>query len=523
MAEDTRDRPLHPRHLLAVLRRRLWILLPCVVIGTGVAFLISHVQEKKYSSTAALLFQQDALSQQLFGFATSTVIDPTTVAATNLNLVSQPIVATNTAHALAISQSRVTSEVSVAAAGASNVVDVTATDRSPTFAARLANTYAQQFVVYRKLADQSQVVEAAAQLQGQINRLRAAQPAASQLPNLETRLSQLDVVAAIQTGNVQQAQQALVPSGPSAPRTERATILGLMAGLLIGLAAVFLAERFDQTMRDPDDVRDVVGLPLLGMIPSSRELSGSSKAKPFGFSAEDERFRLLRAQLRYFNVDRAIESVLVSSAAPGDGKSTVAWHLARAEATLSPDSTVLLVDADLRRPRLAEMAGLPQAPGLAELLTQDLALNDVVRQCDVEALWGERVAKLWVLTAGGGAPNPSELMESNKLRHLVSELHAKYDFIVFDAPPPAIVSDVIPLVTQVSGVLVVVRLRHTRRDALRRLVEQLGGLGAHALGLVLNDLPTSEFGYGGYGGYPAYSQERESSSNGQPTDLVAPK
>src|ERR1039458_5323984 len=130
MADHANNRHLHPRRLLAVLRRRWWILLPCVLIGTGVAFLISHRQEKKYSSTSALLFQQDDLSQQLFGFSTSTVVDPTTQAATNLNLASQPAIAVNTAHTLAVPQSRVTSEIAVAAAGATDVVNVTATDPS---------------------------------------------------------------------------------------------------------------------------------------------------------------------------------------------------------------------------------------------------------------------------------------------------------------------------------------------------------------------------------------------------------
>jgi capsular exopolysaccharide synthesis family protein len=383
-------------------------------------------------------------------------------------------------------------------------VNVTATDPSPTFAATLANSYVQQFIKYQQVSARSQIVQAATQLQSQINRLRAASPSNRQLPDLETRLSQLQTLASIQTGNVQIAEPALVPTAPSSPRTKRAVALGFIGSLLVGLLAVFLAEQIDRTLRDPDDAKELVGLPLLGMIPFSRALSRTTATAPLGPTIAAETFRLLRSQLRYFNVDREINSVLVTSAAPGDGKSTVAWNLARTAASLAPDSPVLIVDSDLRRASIAEMSMLAPAPGLAEILTQDLRLDEVVQTFEVDGPPNGRSAQLHVLTAGAPAPNPSELMESQKLRRLVEHIHATYNFVIFDAPPTAIVSDAIPLMTQVSGVLVVVRLRHTRRDAARRLHEQLVRLGAPALGLILNGLSEAS-SYKGYAGYEAYA------------------
>jgi Mrp family chromosome partitioning ATPase len=145
-----------------------------------------------------------------------------------------------------------------------------------------------------------------------------------------------------------------------------------------------------------------------------------------------------------------------------------------------------------------------RAPGLTELLTHDeIDLDDVVQTVPVPGPGGTEAAKLHIITAGAEAPNPFELMESQKLKALLTRLHERFDFIVVDAPPPSVVSDAIPLMIQVSGVLVVIRIRRTRRAALRRFAEQIHELGANALGLVINDVASGRaqgYGYGyGYG------------------------
>jgi capsular exopolysaccharide synthesis family protein len=494
------------RRGVAVLRRRFWLLLVCAVIGGGVAFFISNSEQKKYSSTSALLFKQSDISSELFGYTTSTYVDPQTEAATNFDLVSQPVVATNTARALHMDVSTVSSDISIAAAGASDVVNVTATTASPSFSARLANEYANQFILYQEASDRAQVVTAANQLQAQITRLSTAPVRSGSLSDLKSRLAQLEVLEAIQTGDVQLAQSATVPTSPSSPRTHRNALLGLIAGLLAGLACMLLVERLDQRLRDIDDVRSLTPLPLLGIIPSSRSLAHVSRKDPLAPSVEGEAFALLRAQIRYFNVDRSIQSILLASPASSEGKSTIAWNLSRMAAALNPDSSVLLVDADHRKPSIATMTQLEAAPGLSEVLTQSASLDEAIRPYPLDVPDGSGSPQLFVLPSGAIPPNPAELMESNRLREVVSELHARFDFIVFDAPPTAIVSDAIPLMTQVSGVLLVVRLRRTHRRALLTLDRQLTNLGAHTLGVVVNDVPASDSSYGGYGGYGTYHQ-----------------
>jgi succinoglycan biosynthesis transport protein ExoP len=504
--------------VVSALRRWLWMVILCGLVGAGVAFALTRGKPTSYSATASLLFQQNNVSQQLFGFATSTPVDPTAQAATNITLVSQPTVASRAAQILHVPVATVAGGISIAAAGASDIVNVTASAASPSFAARLANAYALSFISYRKQADRSQIVQAAAQLQGQIRRLQqSGQAGGGQLRDLQTRLSQLDVLASTQTGDVQLGQDAGVPTAPVASHMARNTGLGLVAGVLVGLLAALILERLDHSLRHPEEARHLLGLPMLGVIPSSRALSRSRAAGHQGATVEGETFGLLRAQLRYFNVDTDIKSILVSSAAPGDGKSTVAWNLACAAAD-SPRAQVLLVDADLRRPVVAATAGVPVSPGLSELLTQGLSIDDVIHT--LSGAGADTAGRLDVLTSGAPPPNPAELLESRKLQDLLEALDARYDFVIIDAPPTSVVSDAIPLMAQVSGLVIVVRVGRTRRDALRRLRYQLDELGAHVLGFVANDVSSRKSGYKGY--YGTYARPAAvGDSSDVPTAITA--
>ena len=165
---------------------------------------------------------------------------------------------------------------------------------------------------------------------------------------------------------------AAPPGGPSSPRPRRSVLLALFVALFLGVALAFLAERLDRRLRDADKVRDIFGRPVLTAIPASDELAET--ARPGSPVAEP--FRMLRANLRYFNVTQEVKSVLVTSAQPGDGKSTVAWNLAWAGGAAG--TRTLLIEADLRRPSLARWAQEATPRGLSGLLSQQAPLGDVV-------------------------------------------------------------------------------------------------------------------------------------------------
>ncbi len=498
-----------------MIRRRGWIVVICLVAGAAAAGAIARNSTKLYTARASLLFQASQLDERLFGTSyTPAYVDPQTQAQTNLDLVSLPVVADLTSKALGGNPTAhsIADSLGTAADGTSELVTVTLSNSSPTEAAKIANAYVTAFVAYRRAAEQAQATEAATLIRQQLASLKATPSNSAQISLLQQRIQQLQALASLQTGDVQVAQPASVPLAASSPKTKEDIVLGAIAGLLVGVLGVLLAERLDVTLRDEDDVRDAFDVPLLTSLPLSRGFSrgpGAQTLAPF----DGKVFRLLRNQLRYFNVKGQIVSVLVTSAAPFDGKSTVAWHLARAAAELAPKSQVLRLEADLRRPVLAGVAGARPSPGLSELLSQVSTLEEVTQRVAVQPSPAVPPPTLHLITAGITPPNPGELLGSERMRALLARLEAEYDFIVIDAPPSSLVADAIPLLTQVSGVLVVARLRNTKRAAARALSRQLAELRAPTLGLVLNGVQRPQASYGGYGGYGVYDGADLSADN----------
>jgi receptor protein-tyrosine kinase len=219
---------------------------------------------------------------------------------------------------------------------------------------------------------------------------------------------------------------------------------------------------------------------------------------------------MLRANLRYFNVDREIRSVLITSSTPGEGKSTVAMYLALAAA--SSGARVLLVEADLRRPTLNGRLGIATSQGLSEVLAGARDLRSAIDHIELESEVAAHT--LDVLTAGPIPPNPSDLVESDKMHQIINAAEKAYDLVIIDTPPTSVVSDAIPLVRLVSGVLVVTRLGKTTKDAAHHLRQQLENLDGNVLGVVVNSA-SRRAGYGPQLGYEyTYGYEPVKGSSG---------
>jgi receptor protein-tyrosine kinase len=264
-----------------------------------------------------------------------------------------------------------------------------------------------------------------------------------------------------------------------------------------------LLERFDRRIREPKDLEAVYGLPLLGVVPESNALSRSSRrdgdAQPVLPPGEAEAFHLIRAHLRYFNVDRELRTLMVASAAPGDGKTTIARHLAAAAARMG--SNVLLMEVDLRRPTLAQALDIPAGPGLSDALIGASSLSDATQSIDLDqpATDGSKGRTFDVLVAGAVLPpNPGELVESHAMEAVLTQAKSIYDLVVIDTPPLTAVSDAFPLLRKVDGVIIVGRVGRNRRDIAQRLHETLVGAGAPLLGVVANGFKASGFGSYGY-------------------------
>lgn len=312
-------------------------------------------------------------------------------------------------------------------------------------------------------------------------------------------------------------QNAVVPSAPVSPDREKFLIVGAAFGLLVALGLAWLRDRNDSRLRTADDVTDVVGLPTLGALPDAKELSRNKKGmlpEPTSFPTR-EALRKLRTNLRYIDVDNPPRSIVVTSSAPGEGKSTVAANLARVMARAGQPT--LLIDADLRRPMIAQQFSVDGEVGLSQLLAASVSLEDVAEPTAVPLLT--------LLPAGQIPPNPSELLGSRRMQELIEELSRQY-FVIIDAPPVLAVTDAQLLTRHADGAILVAVPGQTRTAAMQKAVEAIRAVNGTVYGAVLNRASTGRLNRLAYGdavyGYSAYGKYGYGALGGYDGSVVVP-
>ena len=488
---------------LRVLRRRAPLIAMCVLITAAAAFALSKAQQKQYTATAQVLFRNAQLDQQAAGLQVVNQTNQQPQTDTNLELATLPRVAAETAVALGhgLTGQQVSDAIVVTQMGDTDLAKVAATWPSPTYAARLANAYAKNIIADRQRADANYYANALQAVDLQFKALTPSQQNGVEGADLKDRANSLQILSQLQSGEVQLEQAAAEPSGPSSPRVFRNTLIGALLGLLIGLAAAFVLQHLDRRLREPSDLEDVYDVPLLGVVPESPALRRAQESGDHTSELpanEAEIFGLLRAHIRYFNVDRDLRTVVIVSAAPGDGKSTVARYLAMATATVG--SRVLFLEADLRRPMAAKYFGIQQAPGVSEVLVGQESLESAVQHVEIASRKGTEVG-VDVLVAGGVLPpNPPQVIESQAMASLIDDARGSYDLVVIDTPPLVLLPDAFPLLRRADGVLIVSRLGTNRRDVAARLHDTLASVEAPVVGVIANGYKrprgSSAYGYG---------------------------
>ncbi|MBA3806802.1 MAG: polysaccharide biosynthesis tyrosine autokinase [Solirubrobacterales bacterium] len=482
--------------ILGVIRRRLpWIVLSVVIVA-GAAYAVSKHQTKKYTTGSSLIFSENSLNQQIAGLsggASTNSAGLLAQQANNLALVRGGDIAEKTALAIGrgVTPGRVFGSLSIGSQGETGIVSISATTTSPTLSAAIANTYADQFVKERQQADRLYFKSALALVHKQLAALSPQQRIGPDGLQLQNRAQALTLLTGLSHGDVQVAQQAYVPSSPSSPRTTRNTGLGLFLGLLIGVALAFIFDRLDRRVKGPEDLETIYGLPLLGVVPENAALARSVRDKKGRRSvlppAEAEAFSLIAAHLRFLDGGRELRTIAIGSADPGDGKTTVARHLAEAIARLG--SRVLLLEVDLRNPTVARHLDLQPGPGLSDVLSSGVAMSPAVQHVllgDASAD-GAHARMLDVLAAGSFLPpNPAELLASQTMEAVLEQARSEYDLVVIDTPPLTTVSDAFPLLTKIDGVVIVGWVARSRRDAAERLHQVLAGSAVPLLGVVAN-------------------------------------
>jgi capsular exopolysaccharide synthesis family protein len=304
-------------------------------------------------------------------------------------------------------------------------------------------------------------------------------------------------------------QQAVIPSSPSSPNVPINIALGGVIGLVLGLGIAVLREALDTRIRNEHDVEAITSAPILGGIAfDSRTTQNPLVVKDDPRSPRAESYRTLRTNLQFLNVGDEDKSFVLTSSIPGEGKSTTSANLAIAIALSG--QRVLIVDADLRKPKLAEYLGLEGGAGLTDILVGRAQANDVIQR------WGD--TNLYVLAAGRIPPNPSELLGSKAMAALITNLERSFDVVLFDAPPLLPVTDAAILAKNCGGALLMVAAGRVHKNQLKGAVAALENVGSQASGVVITMLPLKgpdSYGYGRYGygyGYSYGSSESEGTS-----------
>jgi len=273
------------------------------------------------------------------------------------------------------------------------------------------------------------------------------------------------------------------------PKTTQNTILSAVLGMLMAIGVVFGINKLDDTIRNPEEIRQKFGLLILGVIAQHPQVEGKLITQEQPRSPVSESFRTLRTNITYAAVDRPLRWIMVTSPTPMDGKTTVCANLGVVFAQGGKKAVV--VDGDMRWPTESNRFGLENTCGLSELFLSPLdSLNGSVQDTTIP--------NLKVVTSGVLPPNPAELMASKRMLKILARLNVENDLVLVDTPPVLSVTDAAALAPGLDGVILVAKPGVTRLAAFRQTVEQLQGVGAKILGVVLNSVEPNNRKYGYY-------------------------
>jgi capsular exopolysaccharide synthesis family protein len=313
------------------------------------------------------------------------------------------------------------------------------------------------------------------------------------------RLKDTGITGMLQVSNVRILDRAQPVLTPVRPKVRQNLTMAAMLGLFAGVGLALVLELLDTSITTQVQVEEKLGLTFLGIVPRIGLPKDGSVARGFLVrqqpqSAVAECLRSIRANLLFMSPDRPLRKILVTSSSPEEGKTTTASLLAQIMA--DGGSRVLLVDGDMRRPRIHRIFDTSGGQGLSSLILGEGSLDEAVKATEIP--------NLSVLPCGPVPPNPAELLHADAFRKLLDELARRFDRVIVDSPPVAAVSDAVVISTAVDGTLLVLKAGRTSRDVARRAVRALTDVNARVFGAVLNDLDLSDGRYGEYYQYHRY-------------------
>ncbi|MBD8023751.1 polysaccharide biosynthesis tyrosine autokinase [Microbacterium gallinarum] len=445
------------RDYIALVRRSWVLILACTVIGGSVGAAFAFLSPATYQSTSQLFvsvrntgaaldlaqstsYARQAVTSYVRVIPTAIVLDPV-VEDLGLDITSRQLAG----------------QVIASAPLNTQIITITVTDRNPSQAAQLANAIADSFAT--------------------------------------TVATELEAPTGTDTDSkvrVDTISPAKVPTEPSSPNLRVDLALGLLIGLAAGVGLAVLRSLLDTRVRTPADIESVVDAPILGGIPFDPD----SATRPLIVQVAPrdpraEAFRRVRTNVQFLNLEAEAPTFVITSSAPAEGKSTTAANLALTLAETG--MRVALVDADLRKPRLADNFNIEGGVGLSDVLAGRVPLSGAFQQ------WGR--SKLFLLPAGTLPPNPAELLGSRSMWQTLEEMRRAFDYILIDAPPLLAVTDAAVVSRLTTGAILVAASGATRKPQLAGAVKAIAGADARLLGVVITKLPTKGPDSTAYGQY----------------------
>lgn len=521
------------RQYMMLLWRWAWLIILAAVLAGGAAYITSQFQQPVYQATTTLLINEASTAQtsDYTAILTSERLARTySEMLTKRPVLDEVLLRIEEELGLELGYEDIDAfkeTITVQLVRDTQLIEVSVENTDPDLAALIANTLVEVFTAQNQALQATRFAESKTSLEEQLTRLDGQiHNTVAALDDIQddfereaerTRLEaeltqyrqtysellqsyeQIRVSEAQTTSNVVQVEPAIVSENPIRPRVLMNTALAFVVGGMLAVGVIFLIEALDDTLKSPDDVSRHLQLPILGTIIRHDANNGSLVARDEPRSPSAEAFRSLRTNIQYASVDYPIRSLLITSPSAGAGKSTVSANLGTV--MVQGGKRVVIVDADMRRPRQHEFHKLENRLGLSSLFMVSTNFDDGLPDGIVHSAKSEG---LEIITAGKNPPNPSELLASEKMSQLIRYLSTDRDVLIVDSPPLMAVTDAAVLAPRVDGVLLVVQPGETRLAEARNAVEQLRRVGANLIGVVINEVDPKS---GRYGYYYRYDEQ----------------
>ncbi|MBA3469226.1 MAG: polysaccharide biosynthesis tyrosine autokinase [Herpetosiphonaceae bacterium] len=523
------------RYFLA-LRRWVWLLILAPLLSGAAGYLVSNQGAPVYESSVRVIVGQ---TLQSVNPDYGSLVASERLVSTYVQLAQSRSVAQGVESQLGTPGLLSHARIIARPVPETEFLDIAVEANNPQQAADIANAIAAQLILLSPSGPQSAEAQILAEVQAQISTLKQqineadaditalkqqVEEIGADKPEVAGLISRLQLNQQLQSENrqilstlystvlgnrsntISVIEPAIAQPTPIAPYPVQSGILAGLVGLMLSLGFIVGLEYLDDTIKSPDEAVDAVGAPLLAAIIKQPKVTQAplrlmTKLEPRSPAAES--FRTLRTNMQFSNIDAKTRTIIVTSAQPEEGKSTVVANLAW---TLSQSGQrVILIDADLRKPMIHRIFELSNEYGLTNLLTNadDAAMASLaIRQI---------TPTLWVVPSGPQPPNPSELLSSKRMEMLIWLFQQEYDWVLFDTPPVLTVTDPLALAPRTDGVLLVAEGKRTRRDMLVRSRLALETVGAKIIGIAVNKLDQRAEGYYAY--YTYYYDQRASEAS----------